>query len=88
MGKDENRVPEVLAEDENGNAVPIKIDNATGRLLAKITDVTSVAPSDQSLGVRDENRIPVAMGEDSGGNPLPIMIDNRNGNVWADVNVE
>lgn len=86
--RDDNRVTTLLGRKPDGTVAPVQVDNATGRLLVSITDVTDNAPTVQPTEVRDDNRVTAAYGVDPNGDVASVLVDNRNGLVWADVNIE
>lgn len=84
--KDKNRVRTILGVNPSGSTQPLKVDSITGRLLVKITSVSSVSPA-SVVKKRDNNRIPTLLGANGAG-IKEMRVDNRNNGLWATVTIE
>ena len=75
--RDDNSVTVAMGVDTNGAAAPVKIDNATGYVLVKMTLVASSVPT-TTKAKRDDNFVPSRLALTSANAVTPILIDNRN----------
>lgn len=81
---DANNVPTMIGVQVDGTITQLKIDNATGYLLASIAAVSDVVPASVPINaVKDANGVSSMLGATAGGSRAAVLIDNRNGYVWA-----
>lgn len=81
---DENYGYVALATNTNGNAVPLKVDPVTGRLLIEIVVAPEVART-LNRALVDENYASVSQAVDDNAEIVPLLIDNRNGFLLVDI---
>lgn len=76
--RDQNRIPNVIVVDTNGNPAHLKVDPITGELLISVYD-GSGGGSSRDVSHRDSNRIPVGLVDNSDDGMSELTIDSANG---------
>lgn len=75
-GRDDNRRPTWLLKKPDGSKTPLLIDNATGRILAKLVFISGTPTIPTEYSTRDDNRMPVTYAKGPTDRVSPILITN------------
>jgi len=84
MKIDDNNCYVVLAKDTDGNAIPLRIDPVTGRLLIEIHYVAEAERTVNPTEMDENNEATsLVLGDDDV--IYPLQIDNRNGYLLINI---